>query len=118
MKITTKIKELLYFLSLFIFINFLAALDYFVYLPRSLFYYEYIVVLFAIIYFRNLSFAYFLFCLIFILDIFDIISNIYLFDISELLSSLKFIFLFKFNFSTLLNFIFSILIFYINVPYF
>jgi len=112
MKITTKIKELLYFLSLFIFINFLAALDYFVYLPRSIFYYEYIVVLFAIIYFRNLSFAYFLFCLIFILDIFDIISNIYLFDISELLSSLKFIFLFKFNFQHYLI-LFSVSLYFI-----
>jgi hypothetical protein len=113
-KITTKIKikELLYFLSLFIFINFLAALDYFVYLPRSIFYYEYIVVLFAIIYFRNLSFAYFLFCLIFILDIFDIISNIYLFDISELFSSLKFIFLFKFNFQHYLI-LFSVSLYFI-----
>ena len=94
---TIKIKDLLHYLSLIFFINFLGVLDYFVYLPRSLFYYEYIIVLLALCYSRKVRIAYILFCVLFLLDIFDVISNIYLFDLSELFSSLKFIFLFKFN---------------------
>jgi hypothetical protein len=93
----TVFKNLFHFLTLILFVNLLAVFDLFIYLPRSIFYYEYILVFLALSFFKKVRHAYFLFCIIFILDIFDVISNIFLFDLSQLFSSLKFIFLYKFN---------------------
>ena len=94
---TTVFKNIFHFLTLILIVNLLAVFDLFIFLPRSIFYYEYILVFLALFFFKKVRHTFFIFCIIFILDIFDVMSNIFLFDLSQLFSSLKFIFLYKFN---------------------
>ena len=109
-------KPLLQFVLLFLLVNSVGALGFFIFLPRSLFYYEYALVLLALAYSKNLKTTFILFIFFFILDLFDIISNIYLFTFSELFSSLQFIALYKINWQQILYFIF--LIAYLALIYF
>ena len=85
------------FILLFLLVNSAAALSLFIFLPRSLFYYEYAFVLLALAYSKNIKKIFILFIFFFILDLFDIISTIYLFTFSELFSSLQVIALYKIN---------------------
>lgn len=101
-------KPLLQFVLLFLLVNSVGALGFFIFLPRSIFYYEYALVFLALAYSKNLKTIFTLFIFIFILDLFDIISTIYLFTFSELFSSLQYIALYKVNWQQILYFIFPI----------
>ena len=79
------------FTFLFLVINSLGLLGFFIYLPRSVFYYEYGLVLLALMYVKNYKTSFILFVLFLIMDLLDIISNIYLFSLNELIASLQFI---------------------------
>ena len=79
------------FTFLFLVINSLGLLGFFIYLPRSVFYYEYGLVLLALMYAKNYKTSFILFVLFLIMDLLDIISNIYLFSLNELIASLQFI---------------------------
>ena len=95
-------QPLVQFILLFLLVNSVGALGFFIFLPRSLFYYEYALVLLALVYSKNLKTSFLLFILFFILDIFDTFSTIYLFAFSELISSLQFIALYKINWQQIL----------------
>ncbi len=109
-------QPLVQFILLFLLVNSVGALGFFIFLPRSLFYYEYALVLLALVYSKNLKTSFLLFILFFILDIFDIFSTIYLFAFSELFSSLQFIALYKINWQQILYII--LLITYLALIYF
>ena len=70
------------FTFLFLVINSLGLLGFFIYLPRSVFYYEYGLVLLALMYAKNYKTSFILFVLFLIMDLLDIISNIYLFSLN------------------------------------
>jgi hypothetical protein len=79
------------FTLLFLVINSLGLLGFFIYLPRSIFYYEYGLVLLALMYSKSHKISFILFVLFLMMDLLDIISNIYLFTLNELIASIEFI---------------------------
>ena len=85
-------------LLLFVIVNFLSLLGLFIYIPRAVFYFEYAIVLFIIIYFNKVNIAYILFILFLVLDFFDAFSSVYLFNAIELLKNFKYLFLYKISF--------------------
>jgi len=84
-------KSWIQFTILFLVINSLGLLGCFIYLPRSIFYYEYALVILALVYRKTHKTSFILFILFLMMDLLDIISNIYLFTLNELIASLEFI---------------------------
>jgi len=79
------------FTFLFLVINSIGLLGFFIYFPRSVFYYEYGLVILALVYGKSPKTSFILFILFLMMDLLDIISNIYLFTLNELIDSLQFI---------------------------
>ncbi len=86
----------------FLMINLFSVSGLIVFFQRSIFYYEYAVVLFTLWYFKKIWPSIVLFILIFILDIFSLFSSLFLFQLNEFITSIQFANLYKFNFSQFL----------------
>jgi hypothetical protein len=114
-KILYIFKQLEWFIPILL-VNAIALLGFFMYLPRSIVYYEYAFVLLALIFTIKPRTSFIIFMLLLLLDIIDVISNIYLFSLSELLASFKFLAYYKFNWQQLL-YVF-ILVMYLGIIYF
>ncbi len=102
-------------LLLFLTINILSLLGLFIYMPRAIFYFEYALVLFLIIYFNKPKLAYVVFVIILLLDFFDAFSSVYLFNVFEFLRNFKYLFLYKISFFQILMvlvFILALIIIY------
>ena len=93
------------FLILFLLVN---SLGFFFFPNRPLFYYEYAIVILLLAFAKNSKLIFKLFIFLFILDLFNINSNIYLFTLREFFSSLQFIALYKINSSHFFYFLFLI----------
>jgi phosphoglycerol transferase MdoB-like AlkP superfamily enzyme len=89
-------------LLLFVIVNVLSLLQLFIYIPRAIFYYEYAIVLFIIIYFNRTTLAYVLFLLFLTLDFFDAFSSVYLFNIVEFFNNIEYLVLYKISYLQIL----------------
>ena len=89
-------------LLLFLIINCLSVLGLFLYMPRAIFYFEYALVLFLIIYFNKPKLAYVVFVILLLLDFLDAFSSVYLFNVFEFLRNAKYLFLYKISFFQIL----------------
>jgi len=78
------------FTFLFLVINSIGLLGFLIYLPRSVFYYEYGLVLLALMYFKNPAPAFIIFILITVFDLLDTFSGIFLFKTDQFLKILNF----------------------------
>ena len=90
-------KSWVQFTLLFLVINSLGLLGFFIYLPRSVFYYEYGLVLLALMYFKKPVPAFLFFIFIFIFDLLDTFSGIFLFKTDQFLKILNFAEYYKFS---------------------
>ena len=102
-------------LLLFLIINCLSVLGLFLYMPRAIFYFEYALVLFLIIYFNKPKLAYVVFVILLLLDFLDAFSSVYLFNVFEFLRNAKYLFLYKISFFQILMvlvFIIALIIIY------
>jgi hypothetical protein len=86
----------------FLVVNLFSIFGLFVFFPRSIFYYEYAVVLLALWFFKKPWPSILLFILIFIVDVFTLFSSLFLFQLNEFIASIQFANLYKFNFSQIL----------------
>ena len=98
-----------------ILINAFGLVGLYLFMPRPLFYYEYLLVLGALIIFKNYWQSFVLFILIFIFDLFNLFSSLYLFQLDEFFSSFSFIKFYHFSFQQgLLAFVFFAYLFLIG----
>ena len=88
-----------------IIVNSFGLIGFFFYLPRSIFYYEFAIVLLALVYGKRSIYACIIFVLIFLFDLLNLFSSIYLFSISDFLINFKFGVLYKITLSQVLSFI-------------
>ena len=84
-------KSWIQFTLLFLVINSLGLLGCFIYLPRSMFYYEYALVILALVYFKKPSAAFIIFLILFLFDFLDSFASIFLFKTDQLFRIIKFI---------------------------
>ncbi len=89
-------------------INSFGLLGVYFFLPRSIFYYEYLLVLLSIAFFKNYRISFLLFILIFIFDLFNIISKLFLFKIDDFIQSISFVKLYNFSLNQIFIFIFFV----------
>jgi len=108
-------KSWIQFTILFLVINSLGLVGFFIYLPRSLFYYEYALVILALLYFKKPSAAFIIFLILFLFDFLDSFASIFLFKTDELFRILKFIE--YYHLSTIQILYGSIIIFYLIIVY-
>ena len=86
-------------------VNSFGLIGLFFYLPRSIVYYEYTIVLLALVFGKRSIYACIIFVLIFLLDLLNLFSSIYLFSISDFLMNFRFGVLYKITLSQVLSFI-------------
>jgi hypothetical protein len=84
-------KSWIQFTILFLVINSIGLLGFFIYLPRSIFYYEYAFVILALVYFKKPSAPFLIFLILTLFDFLDSFSSIFLFKTDELFRIIKFI---------------------------
>jgi phosphoglycerol transferase MdoB-like AlkP superfamily enzyme len=82
-------------LFLILVVNSFGLVGLFIFLPRSIVYYEYALVLGCLLLFKRPVYAYIAFLFIFLLDLLNLFSSSYLFSIGEFLSNLKYASLFS-----------------------
>ncbi len=83
-------------------INAFGLVGLYLFMPRPLFYLEYLLVLLALIVFKKYWPSFVLFILIFVFDLFSIFSSLFLFQLDEFFSSLSFIKFYHFSFQQIL----------------
>jgi hypothetical protein len=83
-------------------VNSFGLIGFFMFLPRSVVYYEYALVLGCLLFFRRPISAYMAFLIIFLLDLLNLFSSSYLFSIGEFLSNLEYASLFSISFTHVL----------------
>lgn len=86
-------------------VNSFGLLGLFAFLPRSIVYYEYALVLLCLLFFKRPVYAFMAFLFIFLLDLLNLFSSSYLFSVSEFLSNLKYASLFSISFTHVLAFV-------------
>lgn len=99
------ISDKLSLIFLIFIVNSFGLLDFFFYLPRSIFYYEYTIVLFLLVVCKRSIYASIFFIIIFSLDLLNLFSSIYLFSIVNFLTNFKFGILYKITLGQILSFI-------------
>lgn len=97
-------------------VNSFGLMGFFIFLPRSIVYYEYALVLVTLFIFKRAVYAYLAFLFIFLLDLLNLFSNSYLFSIGEFLSNLKYSSLFSLSFTHALAFL--VLLVYCAIVFF
>lgn len=85
-------------------VNSFGLIGFFMFLPRSVVYYEYALVLVCLYFFKRPVYAYVAFLFIFLLDLLNLFSSSYLFSVGEFLSNLKYASLFSVSTTHLLAF--------------
>jgi len=85
-------------------VNSFGLIGFFIFLPRSIVYYEYALILGCLLFFKKPVYACMLFLFIFLLDLLNLFSNSYLFSVGEFLSNLKYASLFSVSITHFLAF--------------
>jgi len=85
-------------------VNSFGLIGFFMFLPRSVVYYEYALVLVCLFFFKRPVYSYIAFLFIFLLDLLNLFSSSYLFSVGEFLSNLKYASLFSVSITHLLAF--------------
>ena len=83
-------------------VNSFGLLGLFAFLPRSIVYYEYALVLICLLFFKRPVYAFMAFGVIFLLDLLNLFSSSYLFSVGEFLSNLRYASLFSISFTHVL----------------
>ncbi len=86
-------------------VNSFGLIGFFVFLPRSVVYYEYALVLGCLLFFKRPVYAFITFLFIFLFDLLNLFSSSYLFSIGEFLSNLQYASLFSLSFTHVLAFL-------------
>ena len=97
-------------------VNSFGLIGFFIFLPRSVVYYEYALVIASLLVFKRPLYAYLTFLLVFLLDLLNLFSSSYLFSIGEFLSNLKYASLFSLSFTHVLAF--GVLLVYCAIIFF
>ncbi len=91
-------------------VNSFGLIGFLMFLPRSVFYYEYALVLGCLLFFKKPAYACMAFSFIFLLDLLNLFSSSYLFSIGEFLSNIKYASLFSLSLTHVLAF-FAVLVY-------
>ena len=86
-------------------VNSFGLIGFFIFLPRSIVYYEYAFVLGCLLFFKRPTYAYIAFLFFFLLDLLNLFSSSYLFSVGEFLSNLKYASLFSLSYIHVLAFL-------------
>lgn len=97
-------------------VNLFALLGMYFFFQRSIFYYEYFLVLIALWYFKKSWPAVLLYIIILLFDVFGLFSSLFLFQLNEFLASFQFASLYQFSFSQFALFM-SALLYVLTIIY-
>ena len=102
-------------------VNSFGLIGFFIFLPRSVVYYEYALVIACLLVFKRMLYAYLTFLIIFLFDLLNLFSSSYLFSVGEFLSNLRYASLFSISFTHVLAFlvllVYCAIVFYILKRY-